>query len=156
MTEISKFTSSIGYIPAPPTVPEPWLTAESFRWLLDFDDPSKGEIIVPAFFPFDGASVPAIPVIRIYFPRVHPGYMQSAALHDWCLKHERHRFSREEIDLIFAEALLAQKNPEWRIVGMYAGVSAFGKLIEGEEYYVAAPHLNRDKIILCDDLRKNV
>jgi len=135
MGNVLKFTSKISFLASPDGVEEPWLTGQSFRWLLDYNDQSKGEIVVPAEFPFDGASVPPIPFVRIFFPRVHPAYMQSAALHDWCLKHERSRFSREQIDKIFREALEAQKNPGWRIRGMYLGVSLFGKLSEGDDYY---------------------
>lgn len=130
-----KFTATTGFRASDYDIPEPWLTTETFRWLLEYDSPDAGEIIVPAGFPFDGASIPPIPVLRLIFPRVHPAYMQSAALHDWCLQHERHRFSRYEIDLIFREALQAQRNPKWRVNGMFRGVSLWGRALERKNYW---------------------
>ena len=129
----TKFTNATGFTPAPVDVPEPWLTTEAFEWVLVYGDPSQGSVIVPAGFPFDGASIP--PPVTLLLPRVHPSYMQSAALHDWLLKHERHRFSRHEIDLIFKEALRAQKNPPWRVNAMYAGVRPWGIVSEGRGYW---------------------
>lgn len=135
---VKNFTDLISFTPAPAAIPEPWLTGDTFKWILDYEDPQSEVVIVPEGFAFDGASVPPIPFVRLLFPRVHPLYMQSAALHDYCLQHQRHRFSRSEIDYIFEEALIAQKNPDWRVSGMYQGVSIWGKLSERKKYYLVA------------------
>lgn len=132
---IKKFTSNISFFPSPWNGYEPWATHDAFEWELVYNQPEHGRIVVMAGFYFDGASVPALPFLRLLFPKVHPKYMQSAALHDWCLKYERHRFSRNDIDLIFRQALIAQGNPKWRVNGMYLGVSLFGKLTEWRDYY---------------------
>ena len=130
-----KFTNAIGYEITPPEVKEPWQTAQAFDWLLDYAAKDGEKITVSKGFAFDGASTPAIPGIRVIFPRIHPMYIQAAALHDWCLKHERHRFTRAEIDNIFKEALEALNNSNARVRSMYNGVKLFGIITEGYKNY---------------------
>lgn len=130
---VSKFTKATGFMATPLTTKEPWRTTLSFKWVIDMADPEGDRVVVPQGFDFDGASVPW-PLTAI-FPRVHRTYMQSAALHDWCLKHERHRFSRNDIDLMFKSALIAQRNKPWRVMGLYWGVKLFGIIVERRGYF---------------------
>lgn len=109
-----------------------WLVVEAFDWYLS-NDLTGPFIRVEAGFIFDGATVPH--PLTILFPRVHPSYMQAAALHDWLLKKERSGFSRQGIDLIFKEALKVLNNPKWRIWAMYNGVRSFGILAERHKYF---------------------
>lgn len=74
-------------------------------------------ITVPIGFRFDGTSVPL--VLRAFFPRAHPDYMQAAALHDYLYTHcgntnpnvpwmestEYQFLSRRQVDLIFYNGL---------------------------------------------------
>jgi len=109
-----------------------WLVVESFDWFLS-SDLSGPFIRVEAGFIFDGATVPR--PFTLIFPKVHPAYMQAAALHDWLLTNERSDFSRKEIDLIFKEALEVLNNPEWRVWTMFNGVKAFGLIYERGQYF---------------------
>jgi hypothetical protein len=80
----------------------------------------------------DGATVPWW--AKWVFPRVHARYMREAVLHDWCLKHERHRFSRNDIDKIFGGALVHAHNKPITSTAMYLGVTAFGRISERKKY----------------------
>lgn len=109
-----------------------WQVVENFDWYLSSDLVGEKVTVLSGYL-FDGASVPFI--LTAIFPRVHPKYMQAAALHDWLLTQERHRFSREEIDLMFYQALKVLNNPKWRSFAMYKAVHMYGRVSEGQRYF---------------------
>ncbi len=104
----------------PVSWPALYEVAEPFSYAVgDLDDPDW-TITIPAGFQFDGASIPIF--ARIFLPRVHPQYVQAAAVHDWLYRNALLRnlprplsYDRKEADAIFLEAMEVLGTPAfWR------------------------------------------
>jgi Protein of unknown function (DUF1353) len=127
---MSSFTNATGFQPIP--YKNLWKVTEDFKWY--FTEYPDESIVVPEGFIFNGADIP-FPV-TIFLPRVHPYYMQSAALHDYMLGDLRSEFTRKKIDEIFYESLLALGNSKIRSWCMFQAVRLFGLIVERENYYL--------------------
>lgn len=127
---MSSFTNATGFKPSPRT--GQWQVTEDFKWYFtEFPDES---IIVPKGFIFNAADIPF--PISIFLPKVHPDYIQSAALHDYMLDALRSEFTRKKIDEIFYESLLALGNSQIKSWCMFQAVRLFGLIMEREKYYL--------------------
>lgn len=81
-----------------------------------------GELIqVPAGFVTDFASVPRVPIA--YLLTANCGH-EAAVLHDWA--YTTHFIDRSKADSLFAEALKAGGEPDWRSGLMWLGVRVGG------------------------------
>lgn len=107
---------------APPiSWPAMYEVAAPFSYYSD----DENRITVPRGFQFDGASIPLF--ARIFLPRIHPNYLQAAALHDWLYSTaHKHGRSRKWCDDMFCEAMGALGTPDfWRNL-MWAAVRIGG------------------------------
>lgn len=89
--------------------------------LLVYESDRIGQIIVPAGFVTDFASVPRLPVA--YLLAGDTGHA-AAVLHDWL--YTTHEVSRADADAVFAEALEVGGEPAWRRGLMWLGVRLGG------------------------------
>lgn len=126
---MSSFTNATSFEPVRQL--NKWKVTKSFAWYLE----QNGNVVVeiPNGYIFNGADIPFPFSIR--WPRVHPDYIQSACLHDYCLEYMRHLFSREEIDKMFYQSLLVLGNSKVRAWCMYNAVRAYGILTERNLYF---------------------
>jgi hypothetical protein len=81
------------------------------------------QVLVPAGFEFDGASIPPIlwPIIGNPFD---PKFCRAALLHDWL--YSSHLIDRRAADKAFLAALIEDGVNEWRAQAMYSAVRAGG------------------------------
>lgn len=92
------------------------------RWRLTdtlrFDSAILGrEIVVPAGFETDYASVPRVPVA--YWLTGDTAHA-AAVVHDWLVRHEvRDTRQWRQAARVFAEAMVAEQVPAWRRAAMY-------------------------------------
>ena len=126
---MSSFTNASGFRPIP--LQGKWQVTEDFRWY--FEEVDGDSVIIPKGFIFDGASIPF--PITVVLPKVHPDYMQSAALHDYLLDNLRAILTRNFIDIQFYNSLRVLGNSKIRSWCMYQAVKNFGLLTEGKKYY---------------------
>lgn len=90
---------------------------------LTYQSDLLGKVEVPAGFTTDFASVPRVPII---FAIAGDRGDLAAAVHDYLYdKTCNLSVTRKQADLLFKEALLAQKVPSWISWGMYFAVRAF-------------------------------
>lgn len=81
------------------------------------------EIVVPAFYLTDLASIPR-PVWRLV-PRDHPTARRPATLHDYLYTHQTNRFSKAQADRLFYQALREEGMNRvlawlmWKAVGLF-------------------------------------
>lgn len=122
-----------------------WVTNEPFKWQVNYGS-DDDVIIVNAGFVFDAASVPF--PFSMLIPKVSAFYAQPAALHDWILVFERHRFSRREADKMFLQSMkaLLKGGTGWaahrrraRAYIMFLAVSAYGIIAERARYFKPNP-----------------
>lgn len=90
---------------------------------LYFESDQFGDLVVPATFRTNYASVPRVPLV---FMLVGDRFHKEAALHDWL--YTVHSLSREQADAVFLEALLLNPMvlPELAY-SVHRGVRWFGK-----------------------------
>ena len=67
------------------------------------DDYPFDKILIPAYFLYDGASIPWFAWVAIYTP-FHPDVMAASLVHDWL--YVSHQCSRKEADQIFYSILI--------------------------------------------------
>lgn len=99
----------------------------------------KDEIIVPAGFIYDGASVPRI--FTAILPNSGERYDRAACLHDFL--YATRMFDRKKCDEIFLEAMKFDKVAKWKAWAMYQSVRLFGN-----KAYSAHKALDPNKIKL--------
>lgn len=85
-----------------------------------------GELIVPAEFESDGASVPRF-FWRLVFPPGDAQAMFAAILHDYIYREKPKDWSRYDADRLFFELLKVDGVPKWRAKLAYWGVRLFGR-----------------------------
>lgn len=94
-------------------------------WQLDkplvYQSDLLGEIVVPAGFKTDFASVPRLVGMYLLFGGKGE---RAAVVHDWL--YSQHKVSRELADDVFREALIATGYARWEYEPMYAGVRVGG------------------------------
>jgi len=134
---MSTFTRSISIVPlrsdldgvirmAPPVSwPATYEVGEAFEYHVGSLDCPEYVVRVLEGFRFDGASIPLF--ARFLLPRVHPQYLQAAAVHDWLYLYQTaHGRSRRWCDSVFLEAMQVLGTPLfWRRV-MWAAVRVGG------------------------------
>ena len=81
------------------------------------------EILVPALFRYDGASIPPFAWHATYTP-FHPHVMAPALVHDWL--YVNHQIRREEADLVFMDLLVRNGVNEKMAWVMYQAVDFGG------------------------------
>lgn len=79
------------------------------------------EIVVPADFLTDFASVPRLPIAHLL--AANCGH-EAAVVHDWL--YTTHMLSRRRADAVFEEALAVGGEPAWRVWLMWLGVRIGG------------------------------
>jgi hypothetical protein len=86
------------------------ITTEWFRYYIG-EEGSFHFVDIPAWFEFDGASVPSI--LWMFIQRVEPDTIMSACLHDWLYIHKEKEDESNRIatDLIFLESLIVYNIP---------------------------------------------
>ena len=84
-----------------------------------------GELVVPAGFESDGASVPRF-FWRAVFPPGDSQALRAAILHDFIYRERPDGWTRAAADNLFLEVMLADGVPEFRARLAYAGVRLFG------------------------------
>ena len=94
-----------------------WQTVEPLIW-----DGGRDEIVVPAGFICNGASVPA--VFAFVLPKAGERYDRAACLHDFL--YATRRFDRKKCDEIFYEAMKFDKVAKWKAWAIYKSVRVFG------------------------------
>ena len=94
-----------------------WQTVESLVW-----NDETNEIIAPAGFIYDGASVPRI--FTNIFPKSGSRYDRAACLHDFL--YATRMFNRKKCDEIFLEAMKFDKMTKWKAWVIYKSVRLFG------------------------------
>lgn len=99
-----------------------WITTEWFRYYVG-ELNSNEYIDVPAWFEFDGASVPNI--FGIFIQKVEPDTITSACLHDY-LYINRREYGLIKSDQIFLESLIVRNIPH---------------LLKDKEYITALLHM---------------
>lgn len=83
------------------------------------------DIVVPAGFIYDGASVPAL--ITNILPKIGYKYDRASCLHDWLYATaDIHKISRKDCDEIFYEAMLSDKVNKNLARLIYWAVRGFG------------------------------
>jgi len=102
---MSQFTNHTAIYPSD----ELWLriNAESFRYYIG-EQGSEEYVDVPAWYTFDGASVPKI--LGILIQKVETDTIASACLHDYLYTDYR-KYGRIKSDLIFYESLMVYNIP---------------------------------------------
>ena len=80
-------------------------------------------VVVPRFFRFDGASIPAAAWVLTY-PPFHPDVMLPSLVHDWM--YYNHQETREKTDDIFFALLRGNGVSRLTANGMWAAVRAGG------------------------------
>lgn len=87
------------------------VTTEWFRYYI-WEENSNEYVDVPAWFEFDGASVPSI--LGIFIQKVEPDTIMSACLHDWLYIHKEieNEENRIATDLVFLESLIIYNIPK--------------------------------------------
>lgn len=85
----------------------------------------NNKIVVPGYFAFDGASIPAWAQPLTYTP-FHPKLMAAALVHDWL--YYSHQVPRETADDIFLEMLLRNGADPVKSELMYKAVRVAGGL----------------------------
>lgn len=83
------------------------ITTNPFRYYVG-EEYSKDFVDVPAWFEFDGASVPNI--FGMFIQKVEPDTIMSACLHDYLYIHRR-EYGLIKSDQIFLESLLIRNIP---------------------------------------------
>jgi hypothetical protein len=88
-----------------------------------FESEQFGDVVVPATFRTNFASVPRLPLVFLLAgDRAH----KEAALHD--AEYTLHRLTREQADALFLEALLLNPLiPKWIAYAMHQAVRLFGQ-----------------------------
>ena len=81
----------------------------------------EGEIVVPAGFQTDFASVPRLPFVYWLFGATAD---EAATVHDWL--YSTGEVPRAVADAVFAEASAVCGVPRWRRVGMWLAIRLFG------------------------------
>lgn len=94
-----------------------WQTVEPLVW-----KSNKDEIVVPAGFIYDGASVPR--VFTNIFPKSGERYDRAACLHDFL--YATRMLDRKRCDEIFYEAMKFDKMTKWKAWVIYKSVRLFG------------------------------
>ena len=84
------------------------VTTEWFRYYI-WEENSNEYVDVPAWFEFDGASVPSI--FGIFIQKVESDTITSACLHDYIYIHDR-KYGRMKSDQIFLESLIIYNIPK--------------------------------------------
>lgn len=84
-----------------------------------------GELIVPAGFESDGASVPRF-FWRVVFPPGDADALRAAILHDYIYREHPAGWTRAEADRLFRDVLIADGVPTFRARLAYWGVRLFG------------------------------
>ena len=98
------------------------------QYCLTEDYPVKFDgikILVPAFFIFDGASIPYL-LQSVIYSAFHPRVMAPALVHDWL--YLNHQVDRETADRILYELLLQNGANGIKALLMLQGVRMFGGL----------------------------
>jgi len=90
---------------------------------LVFESDEFGDIIVPAGFLTNFASVPRIPIVYAIFGNTSH---RSATLHDFLYSKDTD-FTRKTADGIFIEAMKSTGQPKWRRVPMWWAVRVLGE-----------------------------
>ena len=103
---MSSFTNHTEIYPSD----ELWLriNAESFRYYV-WEDCGYDYVDIPAWYTFDGASVPSI--LGIFIQKVETDTITSACLHDYLYTDYR-KYGRIKSDLIFYESLMVYNIPK--------------------------------------------
>lgn len=94
-----------------------WQTAQPLIW-----DDGKDEIVVPAGFVYDGASVPT--VFTSILPKSGARYDRAACVHDFL--YATRKFDRKKCDEIFYEAMKFDKVAQWKAWIIFKSVRVFG------------------------------
>ena len=94
-----------------------WQTVEPLIW-----DGGRDEIVVPAGFICNGASVPA--VFAFVLPKAGERYDRAACLHDFL--YATRKFDRKKCDEIFYEAMKFDKVAKWKAWIIHKSVRVFG------------------------------
>ncbi len=81
------------------------------------------KIIVPKYFSYDGASIPAFAWQAIY-SQFNPIVMGPALVHDWL--YSNHQIKRGEADKLFRDLLAANRVPEIKLRLIYDAVDKAG------------------------------
>ncbi len=89
-------------------------------------------IVVPALFPFDGASVPVL--FQRLYPKFGAKYDYASCVHDYLceeankFKGEEYKVRRKYADEVFKEiSILAGVSP-WRVHSMYYAIRGYGNI----------------------------
>lgn len=90
-----------------PTENNKRITTEWFRYYVG-EENGKEYIDIPAWFEFDGATVPSI--FWIFIQKVEPDTITSACLHDYLYIHRR-EYGLIKSDQIFLESLIVKNIP---------------------------------------------
>ena len=85
-----------------------WITTQWFRYYVG-EEGSSDYVDVPAWFEFDGASVPKI--LGMIMQKVERDTITSACLHDYIYIHRR-EYGRIKSDIIFLESLIVYNIPK--------------------------------------------
>jgi len=81
------------------------------------------KIVVPEYYMFNGASIPAI-AWQITFTPFHPDVIAPALIHDWCYTNEQ--VDRETADKIFYDMLILNNADKIKAKAMHKAVRTFG------------------------------
>lgn len=100
-----------------------WIVQEDFHYVTTSVRPGM-EIIVPAGFVSDGASIP-----RFFWRRLPPFglHFNAAIVHDWLYRHRPHLLTRSEADIVLLEIMQRDRVPEGRQRAMLYAVRWFGR-----------------------------
>ena len=97
---MSRFTENVHIQPLPKE--NLWVVTKDLEYHVG-DEMSDDIVIVPAWYKFDGASVPMM--FGMFLQRVEPKTLNAAAVHDWLYTWWR-KYTRGKTDYIFFEALV--------------------------------------------------
>jgi len=92
-----------------------------------FSERLNEDIVVPAGYKTDFASVPRLPFV---YARYGNTAVVAAIIHDWMYEHTAHKWSRKEADKVFLDVMRLINDPsmESQRLAMYFAVRAFGWL----------------------------
>lgn len=105
------------------------------------------EIVVPKFFQYDGASIPAAAWQITYTP-FHPDVMLPSLIHDWL--YGNHQVTQEVADDIFYELLIANRVNFVKAKAMRAAVQ-----IGGEAYWENTGDQIISLVALCKKVKNS-
>lgn len=112
---------------------------EAYQVVVDLETAwGKTAVIVPKFFQFDGASIPA-PAWQAIGTPFTPRFMLPSVFHDWL--YHTHQIARHDADELFFQLLLANGVNPTRAWLMREAVETFGggywKNDAGDDAYIA-------------------